>query len=574
MGGQISFGGLASGLDTESIIQQLVGLERQPIFRLQDQVAQLERERDAISNVRNTLLDLRNRIQDFRLLDPFGDFTTADSDEEVLTSTVSGANPVAGSFTIDVQQLASATSASSSNRLGATIDPNAALDSSGLNGDIEDGTFTINGQTFTFDAATDSLNDLINDINTNPNVGVTASFDAVTDTVTFENSTPGDTSLINFGAGDDESNILALLNVEGATQFTNASGSTEVTSTRNLGAVRPSENLQDISFANGAVTAGTFSINGVAITIDPATDSISDVIAAINESDAQVTASFDAATDRITFNSEVLGSRTINFGSGSDTSNFLSVTNLDTASQTAGNDAQFTVNGGPVQTRNTNEVRDAIGGVTLDLLSTGTSTVTVNNDNNGLVEQVQAFVDQFNSATSELRNLTAGENAVLSNDASLRQIENFLRQNIFNRVSGLGDFDSLAAIGITTGSEFNASEAPTLELDSEVFLEALGEDRSNIAELFTNGEETGILDQLFSFVDEATRSTGFLNDRVESNGSIDRQIESINSQIDRVEDRVANTEERLRREFLQLEQLTASFQNQASALAGLGGGGF
>ena len=51
-----------------------------------------------------------------------------------------------------------------------------------------------------------------------------------------------------------------------------------------------------------------------------------------------------------------LRSRMISFASG--TSNFLDITNLTAATQTAGADSQFTVNGGPVQTQNTNDVAE------------------------------------------------------------------------------------------------------------------------------------------------------------------------------------------------------------------------
>ena len=73
--------------------------------------------------------------------------------------------------------------------------------------------------------------------------------------------------------------------------------------------------------------------------------------------------------------SKNLGSRTISFQSG--TSNFLDRTNLTAATQTAGQDAQYRVDGGAVQTSNSNDVTTAISGVTLSLRGVGTSTVSV-----------------------------------------------------------------------------------------------------------------------------------------------------------------------------------------------------
>ncbi len=568
MSSGFSVSGLISGLDSDTLITQLMQLERQPIIRFQDKIDALEEERDALRDLRSQLQTLRNRTQDFRFNNTFSAFAAATSEDTVATAEISAPNPVVGAFALDVTQLASATSANSSAVLGAAIDPNAALDSAGINATIEAGTFTVNGVQFTVDPTTQSLNDILSAINGSA-AGVTASYDAGTDTVTFENSTAGDTSLINFGAADDDSNLLSVLSVTEATQTTGGSGQTVATGTRNLGAIDATALISATNFANGAVTAGTFSINGVSISVDPTQDTTLDVLERINSSDAQVTASFDSATDTIRFVSDTLGSRTIKFGGAGDTSNFLAITNLDSATQTAGKDAQFTINGGPVITRNTNEVSDAISGVTVNLLSVGQSTITVSSDNDAILEDVQTFIDEFNASVSSIRDLTA-IGGTLAGDASIRSIESYLRTNIFAQVPGLsGDYGNLVEIGITTGDDFNASAGATLELDSDIFLEALLSDRNNVSDLFSNSDGTGVADLLFDFLDEATRATGFLNNRAKSNGSIDIQIQSLNDQIDRVEERVAQKEKRLRRQFAQLEVTSSNLQSQNSALSGL-----
>jgi len=282
-----------------------------------------------------------------------------------------------------------------------------------------------------------------------------------------------------------------------------------------------------------------------------------------------VTASYDTTTDTIRVVSNTLGSRTIRFGAAGDTSNLLAVARLDTAIQTAGNDAEFTVNGGPTQTRGTNEIADVIGGVTLRLLSTGASTVTVSPDNDAIVEDVRDLLDQFNTALGELRGLTANDGA-LRGDATLRQIENFLFGNVFSQVTGAGgSFTTLLDIGISTGKDFDSTAAPTLQLDAEKFLEALREDPANVQGLFANTSNSGIADVLFGYLDEVTGFSGFLNQRARANGGIDQQIQGLNRQIDRMEERLLQKEERMRRQFLRMEQMLAQFQNQGTALGSL-----
>jgi flagellar hook-associated protein 2 len=568
MSGGFSAGGLITGLDSNTLIRQLMALERQPITRLNTRITALQSQRDAIRGLRTTLTTLRSRFQDFRLSGVFSAFKAASSEEKTLTAAIGFSNPVVGSFEVNVTQLASATVGQSSAVMGAAIAPGAALDSSGLTTAIQAGTFSINGVQFTVDPATDSLDTILANITASA-AGVAASYDAGTDSVIIENTAPGDTSVINFGAQGDTSNFLSAIAVTGATQSTGGSGSTTVSSTRHLGALDTTKTLSAASFANGAVTAGSFSINGVSISVDPDADSIIEVIERINSSDANVTASYDANSDTIRVVSNTLGSRGVRFGGAGDTSNFLAITNLAGATQTAGKDAQFTVNGGPVQTRNTNEVADAIGGVTLNLLSVGTSTVTVSSDDDKIVENIQALVTAYNEAVNQIRDLTANEGA-LRGDTGIRGISGFLQQNIFNRILSLGgDYKSLADIGFSTGKDFEASATQNLSLDADALREALRKDRANVRDLFSNSAGTGIADALFNYTDEITRVTGFLNERAKSNGTLDAQVRGLNDQIDRMEDRLAQREERLRRQFSRLEQLSAGFQNQNSALSGL-----
>lgn len=570
MSGTFSSGGLITGIDSATLIKQLMQIERKPVVRMQDRIAELQTQQTAVRGIRTTLQSLRNAAQDFRFDTVFSAFQSTSSTPEVLSASVTGSAPVTGSFAINVTRLATATESVSSGSIGATINAGVALNSSGVTTDVTAGTFTINGVDFTIDPATDSLNSVLASINSSA-AGVTATYNATTDKVTIANTTSGDASFINFGSASvATSNFLDIINVRGATQSAGVGGSTTVSSTRNLGAVSTTEALNTANLAGGALTSGTFSVNGVSISIDPTSDTILDVIGAINESEAGVTASYDTASDTIRVVSKTLGSPTIRFGSVGDTSNFLDRVNLDTAVQTAGVDAQFTVNGGAVQTRNTNSVSDAIGGVTLDLLSIGTSTVTISSDEDAIVEKIQGFVEKFNTALNEVRDLVGSEGS-LRGDGGIRSIETFLVSTIFSQVSGLtGDYQSMVDLGISSGQDFNSEEPLNITLDEEKFRKALQTDRSSVVNIFTNDSENGIADQIFTFLDGATKSTGFLNERARANGTIDQQIQSSNDQIRRLEERLTQRETRLRRQFTSLEQISAGYQNQAAALSKLG----
>jgi flagellar hook-associated protein 2 len=561
-----SVGGLMTGLDSNTLIKQLMQLERQPIVRIQKRISTLQTQRDAIRELRTQLQTLRSRAQDFRLDMVFDQFKANSTEESVVGAKVSGANPVAGAYEVSVIHLASATTGSSSSRLGANIDAGALLSASGIHTEVTAGTFTINGVAFTIDPAANSLNDVLGQINASA-AGVTASYDFATDTVVVENAAAGDTSLINFGGTGDDSNFLTVIGLLNATQATGGTGSTTTSSTRNLGAINPGGTLNGVNFAGGAATSGTFYVNGVAISVDMTQDSVSDVLSRITNSDAQVTASYDSATDSVRLVSKTLGSRTMRLTSG--TSNFLDVTHLTGASQTAGQDSQFTVNGGAVQTRNTNEVADAIGGVTLSFKSAGTSTVTAALDDDAIVEKIQEFITAFNESLTKIRSLTSATGALRS-DGTLTSIEGFLRSTIFSQVTGLsGTYQSVLDIGLSTGDAFESTSAAQLTLDDEAFRTALRENRANVKGLFSNAAGTGVGDVLFQYLEEATKSAGFLNERSKANGTIDQQIRSNNDAIKRIEERLGVKERRLRQQFARLERISSQFQQQGGALNAL-----
>ncbi len=553
MAGQIYFSGLASGLDIDAIVTQLMLLERAPITRLENRIEQLENQRTALRSIRTNLLTLYNRSQDFVLDMVFDQIAATSSAEDVLTVQLSGQNPVRGSFVVEVTTLASATVGRSSHYLGQVVDPNAALESAGFSETPTSGTFTINGTEITIDVATDSLNDVLNRITTNTNV--TASFNATTNKIVLTNTDPGDTDIINLGATADTSNFLDSARLIGATQ---TGTPTTLESTVNVAVVDPNNTLDDI-FGVGAVTAGTFRINGTRITItDPSTETLNDVLNAINSSEAGVTVSFDQSSDTIRVVSDTLGSRTIDFTDG--TSGFLAAVYLDTADQTAGTDAQFTVDGVSM-TRNTNTINNAIGGVSFTLLSAGTSTITVNDDYEGMIEDITEFVDAYNTAVQTIYD-ELSEEGDLGNDASIRMVENYLRTMIFGRPTGVtGDYESLAGIGITTGDTFERDVLSMLEVDEGALREAMETDRDAVASLFTNAAEDGIADLFEGYLQGVTSVTGFLQSRSGANGTISDQIDTLNDRIDAIEDRLLLREARLRRQFTQMEMMLSEFQS-------------
>jgi len=67
----IRFSGLASGLDTESIVKQLMQVERMKVDRYYKQRQTLEWKREDYREINTKLLALRNSVFDLKLQEPF-----------------------------------------------------------------------------------------------------------------------------------------------------------------------------------------------------------------------------------------------------------------------------------------------------------------------------------------------------------------------------------------------------------------------------------------------------------------------------------------------------------------------
>ena len=159
-------------------------------------------------------------------------------------------------------------------------DPNLQ---SGL--EVTSGSFEINGTTIDV-AADDTINSVIDKINQS-DAGVTASFDAATETVLLTQNTPGSTPDIVLA--NDTSGFVAAVKLDSAVAVPGEDGT--VTDD-------PSTPLAEVESLS-AVQSGSISVNGVSIDIDVNTDSLNDILDRINASEADVTASYDSNAKRV-----------------------------------------------------------------------------------------------------------------------------------------------------------------------------------------------------------------------------------------------------------------------------------
>jgi len=262
--------GISSGFDWGNILDQLMQIERQPVVKLQQQQQKFQSKIKVWQTVNSQLASLSDTADALRGADAFNLFSSSlssssSTDAENILRTTIDENASQGSYEIVVNQTARKQKISS----GSISDSTSAL---GISGDI-----LINGITVSV-TSSDSLNDIK---------------DAVNNANTGENPTNVSASIIETSSSDyrliltsDESGADGLSLLEGGTGNV----------LQSLGMVSSNLNLQyqtsdgaqsgafsDTTSAIGdalglnSPQSGTVTIGGQNISIDLATDSLSDI---------------------------------------------------------------------------------------------------------------------------------------------------------------------------------------------------------------------------------------------------------------------------------------------------------
>ncbi len=360
----------------------------------------------------------------------------------------------------------------------------------------------------------------------------------------------------------------------------------------------------------------TININGEDVVI-PAYSSMTQIYSAINavSGDSGVTASIVDGTE-LNFNS----SDTIVIGDVSGS--FAERTGLLSSSfkneLKTPQDAIFTING--VQaTRSSNIITDVVENLTLELKSTGSSTLNIQNDSDTARTAIENFIERYNAAIElidekvrakkdynlkylaeeERENLDAEALAekedelrkqVLAGDPLLQRAYNTLRQFSYMRVEGPDGINSLSKMGISTGAiGSNPAETRIGKLqiaDESKFKAALENNLDQVKTFFTRTDENnpkgqGIGERLKVEIRRFTSFSGLLTQKAGrpgqavSNSLIDKEIAGLTLDILNKNRSLLKYQESLLLTFQNMESSLQTLQNQSNAIAQAGStGGF
>lgn len=514
--------GLVSGLDTESIVKNLVSAQQTKIDTVEQKKQILEWQQDDYRDVNTKLLTLRNAVSDLRLQGTFKAKEVTSSNESVLTATA-GVSAVTSNYTVTVNSLATGVNKGSSAEITTGSSTDSLADQFGLSGDL---TFTLTGYNGTEEVSKD-------------------------------------------------------------------------------------------------------------FTIDTANTSINTLVSEINEADIGITASYDSSTDRFFLSTSSTGSDAEIKVSGTNASFFNDnlKLNLDLTNGDQGSDANIDFNGAEGLTFSSNQF--TISGITFSLKDTGSSTLSVNTDIDGIVTKIQTFVTAYNSAVDDMNSLLSAKRdrdympltdtqeeemtdtqisnwtekaktGILQGDSLLTSIYNKIRTTSTDEVSGLAStniYTSLSAIGINTsswldsegnvaGSTSDTSSSTSdgwypsvgttsqnsgeLTIDEDKLRAALADDPDKVMDLFTQVDDDGnamgmaaklytaINNSMSSIADKAGYDTSYYD-----NSQIGKELDDYDDQISDLKEQLQTEEDHYNTEFSNMETALSTLNSQSEWLSSM-----
>lgn len=476
--------GLASGLDVDSMVKELMKARRTSYDTMIKKKTQVEWQRDDYRNISTKIVDFRyNKLSSYNLSNAINAKTGEISGDKNAIQLNATNSTAAGTLNVNVTQVATAetrvynfgsgTAAASLQSLGFAADPDNAANVA----------VTINGEKISL-ASTATLKDLSTAINAKSTKAKATS---------LYNETTGQLSIASTvtGANKLSVNVPAISDTK---TYTFASG----------------KNLDQLGFEEFASdnTKVTVNVNGSTLVLDK-TATLADLADAINADPAMYNAKaeYNNATGKFSIRS--LDSNPVALEGEPFDSTTAATTSGVTVS--AGKDAQVTINGVAYE-QDSN--RFVVNGVdfTVKAETTSATSISVVKDTSKIVDTVKSFITEYNNLIglingelSEDKNrkylpLTSDEKAALTekevelletkarsgmlrNDTTLSKFVSDLRVIATSLVGGvdLGN-DTYLSVGVSTGSY---SEKGKLVLDEEKLRNALDSNPDEVVELFS-----------------------------------------------------------------------------------------
>jgi flagellar hook-associated protein 2 len=468
--------GITSNSDIATLVKQLMAQDQASLDTLESQKESCSTQKTDLDSISSALSSLKSTLVTLKDSSSFYSLQATSSDSDVATATASS-NASITNYVLTNITLAQAAQKQGSALLldttysarrstdvinsGGNVAPNALLSSASSNiggyASILAGNFSINGATVSINPATDTLYQVLGKINSS-GAGVTATY--ADNRITLTSTTKGDEE-IELGA--DTSGFLAAMKITGDSAYTAGLDDLDETLNSASNALSPLR----------SITEGFFNINNITFYVNPAVDTLQDIINNINDSAANVSVFYDEQSDKIMMTSKEAG-KAITFDNNE--SNFITQVfgNTDTANFTS---AGVTVNG-TAFTPDGNTF--TLNGVTFSLhAATSGSTaanISISRDTSTAKAAIQSFITEYNDLYNLIEEKrSSGES--LANDRLLNNMRTQLRKFVVSKIDNAGEYLFLRDVGI----EYKDG---TLTLNSSKLTDAFNKNPDSVGKLF------------------------------------------------------------------------------------------
>jgi flagellar hook-associated protein 2 len=505
----VTLSGLSTGIDTDSIVKQLVQAESRKLSLLTQNLTKYSDKKTALGELEGKVGSFKTALNSLSSLNKLKAFNTTSSDTDILSASASPA-ATEGSHTVQVKQLATAE---------RTVHNGAGFSSASSL--VGAGTFIYSynyQEVVVTTTAETTLQELVNKINNDANnPGVSASLLEYDDGtgrwhLVMAGKDTGDENQITINSSNTElktSQSKLTVGSEGtnATLTTRLrdlgtySDSTTVTLTAS-GGTPPAKN-----HIGGDVTM-TFNINSystvqdlkdaietaygdtVRVSLDEGFFKVTDTVSGASLTDLALSFTGGAVSHSLEFNNTVEG--------GSQAASLAGFTAASFTETQSAQNALVKVDGYPTAadrwiSRQTNSITDVIAGVTLNLQATtadgaggyNSVSVSLNRNTETLKENIKAMISAYNAIVTYIKDKTT-YNAetktigILSDNYSVGSIGSLITSPLRSTAGGFTSSDAFTTpqdIGMKIDAD------GTLELDNETFDEAISRDYNAVLNL-------------------------------------------------------------------------------------------
>lgn len=592
----IAFTGMASGLDTDSIVEALLATQQSKIDTQYQKQKSTEYKVTAWKAMNEKIDSFYSLVKDMSLKGNYPGNSVTSTSSAVSVSASSTASTGNHSFT--VSQLASVASVSTSS-IGVKIDKDAldkiTLEKLGVTSKTAiqiiregEGERAMATETIWIDPK-DTLKTLSDKLGEDISIGVDDKsgkliFDTNSSKVTLEGGV-----LKKLGMASSTITIG-----QGQSKIAEKVAGT-ITSNSEIGAL--------VGFKDNKLSK-VLTINGEDIEIS-ANDSVGTVISNIQKKlSKELNVSFDETTSSFLISSKETGESA--FVSISGDEDVLNALGLQSGIN-FGQNAMYSYNGKELEAESNNVSINGLN-VTFNSETTEAANVTVSKDTKGLVSYITKFVDVYNSLiediSSALNATKSGYNPyseseeeeatdeqiekrentlikeALKGDSTLKSIRDNLRSSLQGIVYVGDEAYGLSSIGITTG---NYTENGKLYVNEKDLTAALEKNPDAVINLFTQVEDTsgtttdevrkkvnktGLITSMKSYLYNSQTTQNYRSfGKFYSDKSMDDSIKSTKDRIKELKERYTSMQSMYQAKFTAMETALSKLNSQQSALS-------